>query len=217
MLNEYNTVRDPLVLKEYGRNVQKLVDYVQSLEDPEKKKSYAHALVELMKQINPTMREFNPEENQKPWDDLYIISNFKLDVEGPYPKPEPSILTARPLPMTYSTRIAKFKHYGYNVELLVQKAIEIEDPEEKEAAVIYIGRLMRSFSNIWNKENTDEEVIITNIKKLSKNQLDIDVDKVKQNNLFQPFYKERERERPRPTNSSGKNRNRSNSGKRRKN
>ena len=213
MLNEYNTVRDPLVLKEYGRNVQKLVDYVQSLDDQEKKNKYAHALVELMKQINPIMRDFSAEENQKPWDDLFIISNFKLEVDSPFPKPEPSILAARPHPMAFNSRIAKFKHYGYNVELLVQKAIAIEDPEEKEAAVIYIGRLMRSFSNIWNKENTDEEVIITNIKKLSKNQLDIDVDKVKQNNLFQPFYKERERSRP----SGGKNRGRSNSGKRRKN
>ncbi len=212
MLNEYNTVRDPLVLKEYGRNVQKLVNFIQGLDDQEKKKNYAQALVELMKQINPVMKDFSAEENQKLWDDLFIISDFKLDVEGPYPKPLPDILTARPKPLSYSSRIAKFKHYGYNMELLIEKAIEIQDPDEKEAAVIYIGRLMRSFSNIWNKENTDEEVIIKNIQRLSKNQLDIDVEKVKENNLFQPFYKERERSRS----GGGKNR-RSSSGKRRKN
>jgi len=212
MLNEYNTVREPLVLKEYGRNVQKLVKYIQGLDDQEKKNTYAHALVELMKQINPAMRDLLGEENQKLWDDLFIISDFELEVDSPYPKPTSAILTARPQPMSYSNRISRFKHYGYNVELLIKKAIDLEDPEEKEAAVIYIGRLMRSFSNIWNRENTDEEVIIKNLIKLSNGQLNIDLAKVKENNLFQPFYKERERSRS----GGGKNR-RSNSGKRRKN
>jgi len=195
MLNDYNTIREPLVLKEYGRNVQKLVHFIQSVDDKEKRNNYCQALTELMKLINPSMKEYFPEENQKLWDDLHIIANFKLDIDSPYPVPPPESLTKRPEPLGYQSRIPKFKHYGYNIQLLVEQAMVIEDEKDREAATIYLGRIMRSFANIWNKGNVDETVIIQNLKELSNGRLDIDVQKVKENNLFEPFYKERERPR----------------------
>jgi hypothetical protein len=187
---EYNSVRPQLILKEYGRNIQKMVDYLKNLDDKEKRTKSAHTLVELMKLINPTLKE-NPEYSQKVWDDLFIIAGFELDVEAPYPAPKPEVLAKKPERLGYVQGAIKYKHYGKNVELLIDKARKLEDAEDREAAVIYIGRLMRSFYNSWNKDVVDESVILKNIKQLSNDELTIDINKVKENNLFEPFHKER--------------------------
>jgi hypothetical protein len=207
--HEYNTGRPELILKEYGRNVQKLVQYIKSIEDPAKRSTYAHTLVELMKLINPALKDGN-EYAQKLWDDMYIISGFDLEVDGPFPKPPPEVLTRKPEKLDYNTNKLKYKHYGKNIELLIQQAVEIKDPEEQRDAVIYLGRLMRSFYGVWNKEVVDEGVIVDHIKELSNGQLNIDLQTVKDQNLFEPTYKERPK---RPNNNNGKRR----GGKRRKN
>lgn len=190
--NEYNTSRPELILKEYGRNIQKLVSYVQEMKDEEKKKEFSYTLVELMKLINPALKDGN-EYSQKLWDDLFIISDFKLDVEGPYPKPDQEILSRKPDKLDYNNHQLRYKHYGRNIELLVEQATEIEDPQERKDAIIYLGRLMRSFYGIWNKEVVDESVIVDHIKELSHGKLNIDLSEVKEQNLFEPTYKERPR------------------------
>jgi hypothetical protein len=190
MIFEYNSVRSPLILKEYGRNIQKMVAYLKSVEGKDNRTKAAHTLVELMKLINPTLKE-NPEYSQKVWDDLFIISGFELDVDAPYPVPEPEVLSKKPQRLGYVQGNITYRHYGKNVELLIEKAKALTDAEEKEAAVIYIGRLMRSFYAAWNKELVDESVIVKNIQQLSGNTLTIDLNKVKEGNLFEPFHKER--------------------------
>jgi len=190
--HEYNTGRPDLILKEYGRNVQKLVNHIRDIEDDEKRKQYSYTLVELMKLINPALKDGN-EFAQKLWDDLFIISDFKLEVDSPYPKPPPEVLTKKPLKLDYNTHKLKYKHYGRNIELLVEQATEIKDPNEQKDAVIYLGRLMRSFYGVWNKEVVDESVIVDHIKELSGGKLQIDLAEVKEQNLFEPTYKERPR------------------------
>lgn len=190
--HEYNTGREELILKEYGRNIQKLVGYIREVEDDEKRKEYSQTLVELMKLINPALKDGN-EFAQKLWDDLFIISDFKLEVDSPYPKPTSEVLTRKPEKLDYNHHKLKYKHYGRNIELLIKQATEIEDPQEKKDAIIYLGRLMRSFYGVWNKEVVDEGVILDHIKELSKGALDIDLTEVKENNLFEPTYKERPR------------------------
>lgn len=192
---KYNTTKPPLILREYGRNIQKLVDYVSTIEDKEKRTQYAYTLIELMKQINPNMKE-GPEYAQKLWDDLYIMSGFNLEVDSPYPMPEKTLLGKKPKKVEYHQNEVKFKHYGRNIELLIQKAATIEDAGEKEAAIIYIGRLMKNFYNSWNKEVIDESVVIHDIRTLSDNKLDIDLDKVKENSLFDTSVKESKNRRP---------------------
>ena len=162
-----------------------------------------------MKLINPALKDGN-EYAQKLWDDMYIISGFDLEVDGPFPKPPPEVLTRKPEKLNYNTNKLKYKHYGKNIELLIQQAVEIKDPEEQRDAVIYLGRLMRSFYGVWNKEVVDEGVIVDHIKELSNGQLNIDLQTVKDQNLFEPTYKERPK---RPSNNNGKRR----GGKRRKN
>src|SRR5690554_444071 len=177
----YNSTHQ-IILKEYGKNIQKLVNYVKTVPEKVKRTEYAYALVELMKQLNPQLKS---ESDQKLWDDLYIMSNFELDVDAPFPMPEKELLGKKPQSLGYPKGEVKFKHYGRNTEKLIEKAIEIEDDDEQEAAVIFIGQLMRSFHSTWNRENFDDAIIIDDIKSLSHNKLHIDLDKVRENSLFE--------------------------------
>jgi len=189
-MNEYNTQKHPLILKEYGRNVQMLVDYLNTIEEREKRNISAKAMVDLMKQINPSIKE-GSEDTQKLWDDLIIMSDFQLDVDGPFPKPQREMLLKKPDRLRYKDKKIFYKHYGLNIQLLVDYAVGLKDKNDQEAAIIYVGRLMKSFARFWNKENLDDSVIANNIRELSGGKLEIDINKVKENNLFNNLVKEK--------------------------
>lgn len=191
---EYNTQRAHLKLREYGRNVQNLVAHIKTEEDKEKRNTMVGTLVELMKQVNPNLNKDTDEYDQKIWDDVYIISEFDIDVDSPFPKPEPSLLDKKPERLKYFSNEIKYKHYGRSIELLIEKAINLEDPKEKEGAVIVIGKLMKSFFQTWNKDGIEDELVLKNIKRMSNDQLDIDINNVKEFNLFdlgKPTHKPR--------------------------
>ncbi|MBO9701219.1 MAG: DUF4290 domain-containing protein [Sporocytophaga sp.] len=188
-----------IVLKEYGRNIQKLVDYVISIPDREERGRYAKTLIELMKQINPNMRD--TQDFGKLWDHLYIMSDFKLDVETPFPMPEKSLLGKRPMTVGYNNNLLYYKHYGKNIELLIAKALQLEDKDDQEAAIIYIGKLMKRFYQTWNKENITDDIIIEQLITMSKNKLPINAEKIKANNLFDSHVKEMRE--PKNSNQSG--------------
>lgn len=213
-MKDYNTQRSPLILKEYGRNMQMLVNHLKSFDDKEKRSEAAEVLIELMKLINPIARD-SQESSQKLWDDLYIMSDFDLDIESPYPMPEREILNKKPDRLVYQTSKIKFKHYGRNIQLLILKAMELEDPEERQGAVIHVGRLMKSFQNTWNKDNVEDVTILKNIQNMSNGELTIDIEMVKSENLFDSMVKER---RSRPVNKNrgrtSNNNNNSNNGSR---
>lgn len=183
MIKDYNSQRSYLILKEYGRNIQNLVSHLLTIDDREVRTRYAYAVIELMKQVNPAMKE-SPEYAQKLWDDLYIISNFKLEVDGPYPMPESKLIGTKPKRVGYPSNKTTLKHYGQNIEKLVQKAIDVEDEEERKAVTVHVGRLMRSFYHAWNKELMEEEVILQQLRRLSNGKLDLDLEEIKEHNLF---------------------------------
>ncbi|ELR69640.1 hypothetical protein C900_04865 [Fulvivirga imtechensis AK7] len=212
---EYNTSQPALILKEYGRNVQKLVEYLKTIEDKEKRTQSAATLVELMKQITPTVKE-TPETSQKLWDDLYIMSNFDLDIDSPYPMPAKEVLNKKPKRMDYTSYDIKYKHYGRNIDLLVKEAIKKEDPQEREDAIIYIGKLMKSFYTSWNKEVIDDAVILENINTISGGALNIDLEKVKEDNLFEKLYNTKRKTSTRPTGTNGKSGDRKSTNRRRR-
>ncbi len=195
---EYNTGREHLTLREYGRNVQNLVKFIRTVDDKEKRNKYASLLVELMKAVNPEFSKDAAEYTQKVWDDLFIISKFNLDVESPFPIPESTILDRKPDRVGYQSNNIKFRHYGRNLEILIENAMKLEDPKEREGAVIAIGKLMKSFYLTWNKDNIEDETVLKNIKMLSKNELDIDIAKVKEHGLFDSERKERTYDNNRP-------------------
>lgn len=211
---EYNSQRDHITLREYGRNVQNLIAFIRTIDEKEKRNKYASMLVELMKMINPELSKEANEYTQKVWDDLFIISEFNLDVESPFPIPESTILERKPDRMHYQSNAIRYRHYGRNVEVLIGDAIAMEDEKEKEGAIIAIGRLMKSFYMTWNKDTIEDKQILKNITELSKGQLTIDLEKVKEYGLFDSEKAGRSLEQGNVSRSHGQNnfRNRNNKG-----
>lgn len=194
MIAEYNTQREPVILKEYGRNVQKLVNYIRTIPDKDKRTEMATTLIELIKQLAPSVKEAF-ENPQRIWDDLYIIAGFNLDVNNPYPIPLPEIVFKKPQRMTYPQNKVRFKHYGKNIEKLIYETLQKEDPKEREDAVIYLGKLMKTFHGNWNKETIDDSVIIKDIEKMSDGKLTLNLEKVREENLFEKLYREKKKHR----------------------
>lgn len=197
---ELNSQRPHIILKEYGRNVQKLVDYIRTVPDKEKRTELSYTLIELIKQLNPTVRE-SAENPQRLWDDLLIIAGFNLDVNNPFNPPEKDILSKKPMRVPYPQSDVRFKHYGKNIERLVKEALKKEDPQEKEDAIIYLGKLMKTFYGNWNKEILDDSVILRDIQLMSGGKLSMSIDKVREDNLFEKLY--REKKKPRPQGNGG--------------
>lgn len=208
-MHDYNTIQDKLILKEYGRNVQMLVQHLNTIEDKEERDKKATTLVELMRQLNPAIKD-TPEIAQKIWDDIHIISDFSLEVESPFPTPDRELIEKKPDKVPYVSNEIVFKHFGRNIELLVDKAITLEDAEEQEAAIIHIGKLMKTFFSSYNKDVMEDDVVYANIRRLSKNRLDIDMAKVKEGNLFEPQRRERRNDRYDRSGDNRNNRNKNN-------
>ncbi|HEY9007970.1 DUF4290 domain-containing protein [Ohtaekwangia sp.] len=195
MIGEYNTQRPGIILKEYGRNVQKLVEYIRTVQDKEKRTELSYTLIELIKQLTPSIKE-QGDDPQRMWDDLYIIADFNLDVNNPYPVPERETLFKKPMKVEYPQSNIRFKHYGKNIEKLVKEALKKEDPQERQDAIIYLGKLMKTFYANWNKEPLDDSVILRDIQQMSGGALNMTIDKVREDNLFEKLYKERKKARP---------------------
>jgi hypothetical protein len=188
-IGEYNTSRPDIILKEYGRNVQKLVEYIRSIPDKEKRTELAFTLIELMKQLTPSVKEATPENPQRMWDDLYVIADFTLDLNSPFPIPDRETLFKKPAHIGYPQSNIRFKHYGKNIERLIKEAVKLENEQERNDAVIYLGKLMKTFYGNWNKETLDDSVIVNDIRTMSQGKLSLDLDKVREDNLFEQLYK----------------------------
>lgn len=187
-------------LRQFGRNVQNLARHISKLETKEERTKYAEALVELMKQIVPSAQT-NQESNQFLWDDLHILADFSLDIDGPYPMPERETLVRKPDKVEYAEGILKFRHYGKNVILLIEEAMKIEDEEQKEAAVFHIARLLKSFHSTWNKETPEDALIAKNIEIMSEGELKLNLQKAQELDLLEPLYKDK----PKPSKPTNKN------------
>ena len=172
---EYNTTRDKLIISQYGRNVQKLVKYAMSLEDREKRTNFAKLIVQIMGQLNPGARD-SGDFRHKLWDHLYVISDFKLDVDSSYEMPSPDVFTAKPDKIEYSGNNIKYKIYGSNVDKIIKQAIEFEDGPEKDALVHAIANhLKKSYLN-WNRESVDDDLIFEHLEVLSGGKLKLSKD-----------------------------------------
>ncbi|MBN2173558.1 MAG: DUF4290 domain-containing protein [Bacteroidales bacterium] len=167
---EYNTTRDQLTIREYGRNVQKMVEYAKTIEDKEKRTEFAKVIIQIMGQMNPTVRE-SGDFRHKLWDHLHIIANYDLDVNSPYDKPSPDLLVRKPDQLEYSENHIQFKMYGSNIAKIIQKAIDFEEGPEKDALVHTIANhLKKSYLN-WNRESVADDLIFQHLEALSKGKL----------------------------------------------
>lgn len=171
---EYNTARDQLVIKEYGRNIQKLINYSKTIEDKNERTRFCHFVVQVMGQMRP--HHEGGDVKRKLWDHLHLIANMELDVDSPYPLPEPETIFAKPEPLAYSDRPVTFKQYGKNIEYIIEKTIELEDEEIKKLMVKIIGNHLKKLYLNWNRESVSDELINEHLKKLSGDKLEITED-----------------------------------------
>lgn len=169
-------------MKEYGSNVQKLVEHIVTIPDKETRTKHAHILVELMRQIHPQMRD-GADYSKKLWDDLYIMANFDLDVDSPFPAPPKEILGKKPKQIPYTQSKLKHKFYGRNLELLVLKAMMAETFEERKAFVSYLVKLMKSFYLSWNRDSVETNVCMNQILELSGGKLKPEIDDLLANGM----------------------------------
>jgi hypothetical protein len=167
---EYNTTRNHLVIREYGRHIQKMAEYLLTLEDREKRQKNAYALIELMGFLNPHLK--NVEDfRHKLWDHLFLISDFKLDVESPYPIPTREELKARPAPLPYPKRYPKYNHLGKNIEVIIDKALKEEDPDKKQGFANSIAYYMKLTYSNWHKELVHDDNIQSELATITSGKL----------------------------------------------
>lgn len=162
----YNTERVRLYIPEYGRNVQKMVDYLKTIEDREKRNEQARAIIKVMEILNPSVH-LQEDYEQKLWDHLFIISGFDLDVDAPYPMPAPESLVQRPEPIPLVKKPIKANHYGRNIENIIDFIASKEDGDAKTSMIRSLAVYMRQQYLIWNKDTVSEETIFQDIEKLS--------------------------------------------------
>ena len=168
---EYNTTRNHLVMREYGRHIQKMVEYLLTIEDKEKRQKNAHAMIELMGFLNPHLK--NVEDfRHKLWDHLFLIADFSLDVESPYPIPTRETLKSKPKPLRYPKRYPKFSHLGKNLEVVINKALKEENPEKKLGFANAVAYYMKLAYNNWHKEQVHDDAIQSELTSITHGQLE---------------------------------------------
>lgn len=182
---EYNTTREHLVMREYGRHIQQMVDHLLTIEDKERRQRNAYAVIELMGFLNPHLK--NVEDfRHKLWDHLFLISDFKLDVESPYPIPTRETLKARPTPMPYPKRYPRYSHLGKNLEVVIDKALKEENPDKRSGFAHAIAYYMKLAYNTWHKELVHDDAIRSELNNITNGQLEFT------NTPFVKAYRERD-------------------------
>ncbi|MFT4094671.1 MAG: DUF4290 domain-containing protein [Niabella sp.] len=168
---EYNTTRNYLAMREYGRHVQKMVEHILTIEDPERRQNNAEAVIELMGFLNPHLK--NVEDfRHKLWDHLFLISDFKIKVDSPYPIPTRETLRAKPHPLPYPKRSSRFSHLGKNLEDVIDKALAEQDPEKRQGFANAIAYYMKLAYNNWHKEVVHDDAIQSELNSITDGQLE---------------------------------------------
>ena len=166
----YNTTKDHIILREYGRTVQQMCDHLLKIEDKTERTKTAHTIIEVMRQVNPTIPSNAPKDldmENKLWDDLHIICNFELDIDAPFPAPEPDIMGKKPIPLKYKRTKIRLRHYGQNLESLVNEAKQKPEGEEQYQAFAFILRLMKTYYSDWNVDNAQDGNFVEDIETLA--------------------------------------------------
>jgi len=168
---EYNTTRNKMSMSEYGRHIQKMVEYLLTIEDKEERQQQAQVVIELMGFLNPHLK--NVEDfRHKLWDHLFFISDFKLDVDSPYPIPQRETYKQKPDPLPYPKRYPRFSHLGKNLEIIVDKALKEEDAEKRAGFANAIAYYMKLTYSNWHKELVHDDAIRTEMNEITGGQLE---------------------------------------------
>ena len=167
---DYNTQRKKIALPEYGRHIHQMVDHIAAIEDREERNRLAKSLIGIMGNLNPHLRDIN-DFKHKLWDHLFIMSDFKLDIDSPYPIPSSEEYFEKPMKIPYPSNPIKYKHYGRVIELIIDKAIAMEEGPEKDALKQMIANQMKKANIAWNQDSVLDEDIFRDMKTLSRGEL----------------------------------------------
>ena len=175
---EYNTQQRKLPLPEYGRSVQNMVDHALTIEDREERQHCANTIIKIMGGMFPYLRD-ESDNNQKLWDHLAIMSDFKLDIDYPVEVVKKESLEVKPERIVYPKHTYRFRHYGQFVQSLIKKAAEYEEGEEKLQLVNLIANQMRKDYQNWNKDQIDAQKIVDDLLTLSDGMLKVNPEDIR--------------------------------------
>ena len=169
---EYNAERTHLIIPEYGRHLQKLINQATVLESKEERNKAAKYIIQVMGSLNPHLRDV-PDFQHKLWDQIFIMSDFKLDVDSPYPIPTREVINLKPDTLEYPQKNPKYRFYGNNIKYMIDVANSWEDGEMKNALVKVIANHMKKSYLSWNKDTVTDVVIFEHLYELSKGKLNL--------------------------------------------
>lgn len=169
---EYNTSRKALIISEYGRSIQEMVEHAVALEDRDERTKAAKTIVNAMAILHPQLRDI-ADYKHKLWDHLFIISDFRLDCDSPYPMPDRDLTHVKPDPLPYPQKNIRMRHYGSIVESMIQEAVKLEEGTEKQQVVEAIANFMKMSYLTWNRDSVDDEVIREQLRDYSGGKLEV--------------------------------------------
>ena len=169
---QYNTERNKLIIPEYGRHLQKMVDHAIAIEDEAERNKVAKAIIDVMGNLNPHLRDV-ADFKHKLWDQLFIISDFKLDVDSPFDKPTREELAEKPERLPYPQNFPKYRFYGNNIKRMIDVALRWEEGDLKQALIVTIANHMKKCFLNWNKDTVHDAVIFKHLYELSDGGIDI--------------------------------------------
>ena len=171
---EYNVNRKKLEIREYGRNIQKMVDYALEIEDRQKRNIFAQIIIKTMSQVNPNKEM--ADYHHTLWDHLHIMANYQLDVDSPYPKPKMEEQISKPEKIAYKNSKIRFRPYGKNIENMIDKVIEMPEGEERQTLIEMIAQQLKKSYLQWNINSCDDEMILQHFSQLSAGKLKLQED-----------------------------------------
>lgn len=169
---EYNAERPHLIIPEYGRHLQKLIEQAIAVEDRTERNKLAKYIIQVMGSLNPHLRDV-PDFQHKLWDQIFIMSDFRLDVDSPYPIPSREVLQLRPDPLAYPQKSPKYRFYGNNIKYMIDVANSWEDGEMKSALIKVIANHMKKSYLSWNKDTVTDAVIFEHLFELSDGKINL--------------------------------------------
>jgi len=167
---QYNTERSMLAIPEYGRHIHKMIQQVLAEENKEERNKQAKAIIGIMGNLNPHLRDV-ADFQHKLWDQLFIMSNFELDVDAPFPKPDAEVLAAPPTPLAYPQSFPKYRFYGNNIKCMIDVIVDWEEGDLKDALVYVIANHMKKCFLNWNKDTVEDKVIFGHLAELSNGKI----------------------------------------------
>lgn len=206
---EYNAERPHLIIPEYGRHLQKLIDQATEIKDKEERNKAAKYIIAVMGSLNPHLRDV-PDFQHKLWDQIFIMSDFKLDVDSPYPVPSREMLQQKPERLKYPQNFPKYRFYGNNIKYMIDVANKWEEGELKSALIKVIANHMKKSYLSWNKDTVKDDVIFEHLYELSNGRINLKASSeelLNSTDLMRTNKKMSNKNQPQPQKAKSKNNN----------